>query len=148
MTATVTVLNASYEPLHNVSLPHAIRMLCREVAVVEEFEEGRTIGPFPYPKVLRLLKFVYIKATGRSRTPRYSRLGVLRRDNHTCLYCGKPGTTIDHVVPRSQGGPSSWMNAVAACRKCNERKANRTPKQAGMKLTYQPYAPTLFQLAW
>lgn len=145
MTATVTVLNASYEPLHNVSLTHAIKMLCREVAIVEEYEEGRTIGPFPYPKVLRLVRYVYIKVTGANRVPRYSRAGILRRDNHTCLYCGKHATTIDHVLPRSQGGPSSWTNAVAACRKCNERKANRTPKQAGMSLAYEPFAPSLFQ---
>ena len=145
MTATVIVLNASYEPLQTVSLPHAIRMLCREVAVVEEAHEGRSIGPFPFPKVLRLLKFVYIKV--RQGGPRYSRDGILRRDNHTCLYCGKHATTIDHVLPRAQGGRSSWLNSVAACRKCNEKKANRTPKQAGMVLAYEPYAPTFFQNA-
>lgn len=142
---TVTVLNASYEPLHNVSLPHAIKMLCREVAVIEEAHEGRTIGPFPMPKVLRLVRYVYIKVRNGMRAPRYSRAGILKRDNDTCLYCGKHATTIDHVLPRSQGGPSSWTNCVAACRKCNEKKRNRTPKEAGMVLAYEPFAPSLFQ---
>jgi 5-methylcytosine-specific restriction endonuclease McrA len=143
MTTSVIVLNASYEPLQTVSLTHAIKMLCREVAVIEEAVEGRNIGPFPVPRVLRLLKYVYIKI--RRGGPRYSRDGVFRRDNDTCLYCGKHANTIDHVLPRSQGGKSTWENSVAACRKCNEKKANRTPKEAGMRLAYAPYAPTFFQ---
>ena len=146
MTATVVVLNASYEPHQVVDLKHAIRMLCRQVAVVEETEEGRNVGPFPFPKVIRLLKYVYMKFNPHRGTPRYSRLGVLRRDAHKCAYCGKRGDTIDHVLPRSQGGLSTWMNSVAACRKCNERKANRTPAQAGMKLLFEPFVPTFYQL--
>lgn len=143
--SSVVVLNASYEPLHTVSLKHAVRMLCREVAVIEEAEEGRNYGPFPFPKVLRLLKFVYVKFKSRGG-PRYSRNGVLKRDNYTCLYCGKHGSTVDHVIPKSQGGISSWENSVTACRKCNEKKANRTPKQAHMKLRYQPFMPSFFQV--
>lgn len=145
MTATVIVLNASYEPLHTVSVQHAIKMLVREVVAIEEHEEGRTIGPFPYPKVLRLLKYVYIKVRNRGRQPRYSRTGVLRRDKHCCAYCGKAATTIDHIIPRSKGGESSWLNTVAACRKCNERKANKTLKQAGMVLLFEPYVPAFMQ---
>lgn len=147
MTASVVVLNASYEPHQVVSLQHAIRMLVREVAVVEEQEEGLTMGPFPVPKVVRLVRYVYLKLKRKNGVPRYSRNGVLRRDNHKCAYCGKLGTTIDHVLPRSKGGQSSWLNSVAACRKCNEKKANRTPEQARMKLLFKPFEPTFFDMA-
>lgn len=144
MSATVVVLNANYLPHQVVDMRHALRMLCRQVAVVEEAEEGRTIGPFPVPKVVRLLKFVYLKFNPSRGGPRYSRAAILRRDNNTCTYCGKHGNTIDHIIPRSQGGLSSWMNSVTACRRCNEKKANRTPAEAGMPLLFKPYVPSFF----
>lgn len=75
----------------------------------------------------------------------FSRRNVFRRDKMTCQYCGKhPGSkelTIDHVVPRSQGGQSSWTNCVLACVECNSRKAGRTPTEAGMRLRNQPTRP-------
>ena len=75
----------------------------------------------------------------------FSRRNVAKRDHHTCQYCGaQPGAgaiTIDHVVPRSQGGLTSWINCVAACESCNARKADRTPEQAGMKLRHRPVRP-------
>lgn len=147
MTATVVILNASYEPLQTVSLNHAVKMLVREVAVVEEAEEGRQYGPFPYPKVLRLIRYVYVKLHRKKGVPRYSRSGVFKRDKFTCAYCGKHAETIDHVVPKCQGGISSWLNSVSACRKCNEKKADRTPKQARMNLRFDPFEPTFFELA-
>jgi 5-methylcytosine-specific restriction endonuclease McrA len=75
----------------------------------------------------------------------FSRRNVAKRDHSTCQYCGaQPGAddlTIDHVVPRSQGGQSSWTNCVAACLDCNARKADRTPEQAGMRLRKVPSRP-------
>jgi 5-methylcytosine-specific restriction endonuclease McrA len=75
----------------------------------------------------------------------FSRRNLFKRDRHTCQYCGKqPGSenlTIDHVVPRSQGGRSSWTNCVLACVDCNVRKADRTPRQAGMRLLQEPCRP-------
>jgi 5-methylcytosine-specific restriction endonuclease McrA len=75
----------------------------------------------------------------------FSRRNVAKRDHQTCQYCGaQPGgslITVDHVVPRSQGGVSSWTNCVAACVECNARKANRTPEQAGMHLKRRPARP-------
>lgn len=144
MSTSVVVLNASYEPHQVVDVKHAIRMLCRQVAVVEEAEEGRTIGPFAFPKVIRLLKYVYMKFHRSKGSPRYSRNGVLRRDANRCGYCNKYGDTIDHIIPRSQGGLSSWMNSITACRRCNEKKANRTPAEAGMPLLFEPYVPSFF----
>ncbi|MBI1753568.1 MAG: HNH endonuclease [Acidobacteria bacterium] len=61
---------------------------------------------------------------------------ILRRDEHRCQYvgCMRRATTVDHVIPRCQGGPSTWANLVACCRECNARKGGRTPEQAGMQL--------------
>jgi 5-methylcytosine-specific restriction endonuclease McrA len=76
----------------------------------------------------------------------FSRRNVFKRDRYVCQYCGcQPGTdelTIDHVVPRSQGGVSSWTNCVLACIACNKRKADRTPREASMTLRRQPVRPT------
>ena len=75
----------------------------------------------------------------------FSRRNLFKRDGYTCQYCGRrPGTeelTIDHVIPRSQGGESNWENCVVACVACNARKGNRTPQQAGMKLLRKPRRP-------
>jgi len=79
------------------------------------------------------------------QAPSYAKGKVLRRDRHTCAYCGvqapERDLTIDHIVPESRGGALSWMNTVAACRACNGRKADRTPEQAGMPLLFLPYVP-------
>lgn len=136
----VLVLNASYEPLQNVDLRHAIRMLVRGVAVVEEAEEDRTIGPFPVPRVLRLVRYVAMRWR-HGRRPGWSKRGVYLRDRGLCGYCGKRGNTIDHVVPQSRGGADSWDNTVLACGKCNNRKGSRTPAEAGLKLRAELRVP-------
>lgn len=142
---TVTLLNASYEPLGTVSFKHAVRMLFREVATVEEAHADRMIGPHPWPRVIRLVR--YVAAKWMYRPAGYTRAGVLLRDRHRCAYCGDPATTIDHVLPASRGGTWSWLNTVAACRPCNSRKSNRTPQEAGMRLRVPPFVPTRTQLA-
>src|SRR5689334_24201093 len=94
------------------------------------------------PLVVRLVRYVAIP---RYRQLPCSRRGVLARDRETCQYCGaKPGRahlTIDHVLPRAQGGMTTWENVVAACAACNHRKANRTPQQAGLALIGPPRRP-------
>ena len=141
----VTLLNASYEPLGRVSFKHAVRMLFRQVALVEEQHGDRMIGPHPWPRVIRLVR--YVAAHWLHRPAGYSRTGVLARDRYTCAYCGRHASTVDHVLPQSRGGASTWLNAVAACAPCNHRKANRTPAEAGLRLRLTPYAPTRAQLA-
>ena len=141
----VVLLNASYEPLGKVTFQHAVRMLFREVALVEEQHGDRMIGPHPWPRVIRLVR--YVAAHWLHRPAGYSRTGVLARDKHTCAYCGRHASTVDHVLPQSRGGASTWHNAVAACASCNHRKANRTPSEAGLRLRLTPYAPTRAQLA-
>jgi 5-methylcytosine-specific restriction endonuclease McrA len=143
--SSVTLLNASYEPLGSVSFKHAVRMLFREVATVEKAHADRMIGPHPWPRVIRLVR--YVAAKWMYRPAGFTRAGVLVRDRHRCGYCGARATTIDHVLPASRGGTWSWQNTVAACGPCNSRKSNRTPQEAGMRLRVQPFVPTRAQLA-
>ena len=120
-------------------------MLFRGVAVVEEQLEDKMIGPHPWPRVLRLVRYVYIHVT--DRPAQYSRAGVLRRDKHRCAYCDRHANTIDHVHPQSKGGRSEWLNTVAAGGKCDGQKANKTLAESGMRLLFDPCIPTRAQLA-
>ena len=108
---TVMLLNASYEPLGTVTFQHAVRMLFREVATVEEAHDDRMIGPHPWPRVIRLVR--YVAAKWMYRPAAYSRSNVLKRDRHRCAYCGSYATTIDHVLPQSRGAGWTWLNTVA-----------------------------------
>ena len=100
-----------------------------------------TSGLLRVPQVVTMLDY------DRSPDPRvtFSRQNLYRRDRHTCQYCGTQPLarerTIDHVVPRSQGGRTDWKNCVLACSKCNLRKADRTPEQAKMPLLRTPAQP-------
>jgi len=113
--------------------------------VVEEYnEEIHVTLSFKMPAVVRLLG----RIRGKKQAVKFSRVNVATRDNFTCQYC-PPGTgklplsklTYDHVTPRSHGGRTTWENIVMACYSCNEKKADRTPERAGMKLRKQPVKP-------
>ncbi len=97
---------------------------------------------FQLPAVLRLKKYVRPRSYG---TVRFCRENIYIRDNFTCQYCGDKFPykllTLDHVVPASHQGPKNWTNVVTACRDCNQRKANRTPKTANMPLLTEPIIP-------
>ncbi|MEO1266477.1 MAG: HNH endonuclease, partial [Myxococcota bacterium] len=99
------------------------------------------------PAVIRLMRRVSWRKLGI----RFSRHHVYKRDAFTCQYCNThlPASklTLDHVVPRSAGGPTSWTNIVTSCVDCNQLKADHTPEQAGMQLTRKPYAPYWMQLS-
>jgi 5-methylcytosine-specific restriction endonuclease McrA len=137
----VLVLNADLGPLHQVSLRHAIRMIFRRVAEIHEAEPDRLIGVYPVPRVVRLVRYV-VTRWRYSAGPAWSRAGVFARDSRRCGYCGQTATTIDHVLPRSRGGRNTWLNTVAACGGCNQRKGDRTPAEAGMALRIQQTVPT------
>jgi 5-methylcytosine-specific restriction endonuclease McrA len=137
----VLVLNADMEPLTRVSLRHAVKMLVRQVAEVHDHVPDRAFGIWPLPTVVRLVRWVYTRWR-HTDGPAWSRRGVLVRDRRRCGYCTQPGTTIDHIVPRSQGGQNTWLNTITACYACNQRKADRTPAQAGMRLRFEPRTPT------
>lgn len=137
----VLVLNADMEPLTRVSLRHAVRMLVRQVAEVHDHVPDRAFGIWPMPTVVRLVRWIYPKWR-HTDGPAWSRQGVLTRDHRRCGYCTQPGVTVDHIVPRSRGGQNTWLNTIAACYACNQRKADRTPRQAGMVLRFEPTMPT------
>ncbi len=144
----VVILNAGgQQVLGSVTLRHAIGMLYRQVARVHEAVPGATFGPYPVPRSLELVRWIYTKwvyeATGRLVC---SRAAVLRRDGYRCAYCGRTGTTMDHILPKSRGGQTSWTNCVAACVECNNRKAALTPEEAGMKLSVVPRVPVIGEL--
>lgn len=145
MVASVLVVNADLGPLHRVCLRKALRMLFRQVAVIHEEEPGVRIGPWPMPKVLRLVAYVVPKWR-YTKGPAWSKAGVLARDNRRCGYCEQPATTIDHVQPASRGGTNSWANTVACCYRCNQFKGDKTPAEAGMRLLVTPAVPTWAQL--
>ena len=93
---------------------------------------------YPWPSVLRLKAYVHVPF----RRILLTRRNVLRRDGNRCQYCGsRERLTLDHVLPKSRGGPDTWDNLVAACGECNHRKGGRLPDEAGMRLRRRPAEP-------
>ncbi|HEY4005462.1 MAG TPA: HNH endonuclease [Pseudonocardia sp.] len=143
MTSRVLLLNATFEPLAVVTARRAVLlMLSGKAELVQAALEG---GAFhsesltvTAPSVMRLSR--YVRVPYRPTVP-MTRAGVLRRDARTCAYCARRADTIDHVVPRSRGGPHSWDNCVAACRACNSLKAARLLSELGWTLRVPPAAP-------
>ena len=146
MNGQVLLLNADYTPLNSISWKRALCLMVKgKVDVVRATD--RRIGPFSLPQVLRLLQKV--ESIYRRKTP-WSKRNVLWRDRYTCQYCGlradSGSLTIDHIVPRSRGGQNTWSNTVAACFACNNRKGDRTPAEAKLRLRSQPRQPTFYEL--
>src|SRR5699024_2478293 len=127
-------------------------MIRREVADPVELT---MLGDRIVPTVLELtreLSGAWVEGAGR-RSVGFSYRAVHERDHWTCAYCGRSVSktparetllaTVDHVLPSSRGGESSWTNLVSACKECNNRKADRTPEEAGLPLRVEPYDPPL-----
>jgi hypothetical protein len=158
---SVLVLNRNWQPVAVFSVGVAITTVMREMGwilepetyslldfeawVASEPEGARMIktpsGGVPAPDVVVLREYAGQPRRGLS----FSRRNLYRRDDYTCQFCGeRPGAsalTIDHVLPRSRGGATSWENCVAACGPCNSRKADRTPTEARMPLRSRPRKP-------
>lgn len=136
------LLNATYEPLTAVPLKRAISLVLAGRAEIIEADDDRLIRSVTIevraPIVVRLLRMV--KVPYRATMP-VSRRAIFARDQGRCGYCGRAGDTLDHIVPRSRGGEHTWTNLVLACKTCNQRKADRTPDEAGMALLVTPHAP-------
>lgn len=135
------VLNAGYEPLAVVSFRRAIVLVLAHKAVVLAADELPVVAgslTVERPSVILLARYVKVP---RGRAVPVSRRGVLRRDAHRCAYCRRSAATIDHVLPRSRGGPDSWENLVACCVRCNNAKGDRTPEEMGWALHVTPRAP-------
>ena len=168
--ASVLVLNKLYMPVQIVGARRAFGLLCREVAEVISIEENRFEAHdldswvelsalrdlFPdddhdyvrtvrlevrVPKIIRLL--IYDRLP--QRAVKFNRRNLYARDESRCQYCGRryptSELTLDHVVPRSRGGSSTWSNLVCCCVGCNSRKGGRLPEEANMRLVREPFKP-------
>jgi 5-methylcytosine-specific restriction endonuclease McrA len=146
MQTPVLVLNASYEPINICAARRAIVLVLKGLAMPEE-ENGHFLHAarlaMRVPSVIRLLEYRRIPHQTRA----LSRKNILLRDRNTCQYCGtvlsSSDLTLDHVVPRSRGGSSSWENLVACCHPCNRRKGNHLLGETDMKLMKEPRPFTL-----
>jgi len=136
------VLNATNIPLAVVPARRAVVLVLKEKAEVVAtngmvFHAEKIV--MEAPSVVRLRRFVRIPY--RAHAP-LTRRAVFARDGWLCQYCGATAENLDHVMPRSRGGLHIWENVVAACRRCNAKKEDRTPREAGFHLARQPFAPT------
>ena len=137
----VLVLNASYEPINICAARRALVLVLKGVAKAEEhtlLTIHASRETMRLPSVIRLLEYRRIPHQTRA----LSRKNILMRDRYTCQYCLRSSPaielTLDHVVPRSRAGETTWENLVACCHQCNNRKGNRTPDESGMKLVRAP----------
>jgi 5-methylcytosine-specific restriction endonuclease McrA len=167
LNSSVLVLNRSYLPVHVTSARRAFTLLYQgiarvvneqyqtfdfeawsQVAVARDVEAiGTPGGRIRIPRVIVLVAFDRLP----KRHVRFSRINLMARDNFQCQYCGRrphrAELNLDHVVPRSLGGRSTWENVVTSCVDCNRRKGGRTPRQARMKLQRRPERPRWTPLA-
>jgi len=167
---SVLVLNKFFMAVHVISARRAFCLLFKDLAEVVTIDDGqyasfdfaswrevsearlhfkepddeyvRTVHfELQVPRIIRLLAY--------DRLPRqkikFNRRNIFARDGNRCQYCGRRFATselsLDHVVPRIQGGRASWENIVCACLRCNVRKGGRTPAQAGIRLIREPVEP-------
>jgi 5-methylcytosine-specific restriction endonuclease McrA len=159
--AHVLVLNKSYLPVHVTTVKRAFCLLYAGIvkAVNSQYEtfdyeswsqitierNDETIGlvdrVIKVPRVILLLAYDRVP----KRRVRFSRYNIFARDKSTCQYCGhrfsRSELNLDHVVPRAQGGTSTWENVVCSCHECNRRKGGRTPAEARMRLITLPRKP-------
>jgi len=144
-TSRVLVLNSSYEPLNVCTVRRAVVLLLKEKAELLETgtrELRAESMTMPHPVVIRLATYVRVPRDAHRR--KITRRAVFARDSWTCQYCGgvRGTLTLDHVIPRSRGGPSTWDNIVTCCAPCNRRKGDRLPRQARMVPARKPKAPS------
>lgn len=148
MHGKVLVLNASFEPISICTIRKAVVLLLKGAATAEEsrfhwLHSSRF--SMPAPAVIRLVDYAQIPFKGKG----LSRKSVYQRDRNTCQYCERKLSTeeltLDHVKPRSRGGPDTWDNLVTCCSLCNNLKGDRTPEEAGMELICQPRMATFHQ---
>lgn len=161
LSTKVLVLNRSYLPVHVTTLRRAISLLYQDVARAVD-EQYRTFDfaawrglAVPLDKDgigvvdgrIRVPRVVLLRWYDRlpKRSVRFTRFNIFARDRHACQYCGKrlarSQLNLDHVLPRSRGGTSTWDNVVCSCHRCNRVKGGRTPEEANMRLRRRPFKP-------
>jgi 5-methylcytosine-specific restriction endonuclease McrA len=161
LSSGVLVLNRSFMPVHITTVRRALTLLYQGMAkaVNEQYELfnfedwsqlrpragqptiGLVSGAILVPRVIILVAYDRIP----KRHVRFSRLNIFLRDKNTCQYCGRVlarrELNLDHVIPRSRGGTSTWENVVCSCFECNRKKGGRLPEEAGMRLIHRPARP-------
>lgn len=167
---SVLVLNKHYMAIRIVGARRAFSLLCRDLAEVVSLEQGtysnydfeswcdvsefkRSFEPDGhdwvstvnfYVAVPRIIRLLFYDRLPRNEV-KFNRRNLFARDRNHCQYCGRKQPTselsLDHIIPRSLGGRSTWTNIVCACTKCNVKKGGRTPKQAGLTLIQRPVKP-------
>jgi hypothetical protein len=143
MRRSVLQLNASLEAIRIISAKRALTLITKGKALTE-VSTGIEIYPGVFlPSVIRLRHFAKVPY----KRPIPSRKNIFVRDGNRCLYCGakapKAVLELEHIVPKSRGGSSSWENLCAACHPCNQKKADRTPEEANMTLLHRPLPATV-----
>jgi len=162
LNSAVLVLNKSYLPIQVTNVRRAFRMVCMDIArivddqyrtfdfnswkalavAVNEDHIGLVDRAIRVPRVIILTSYDRLP----KRRVRFNRYNIYARDNNTCQYCGhklpKRDLNLDHIVPRSRGGKSTWENVVCCCLRCNRKKGGRTPPEASMNLIRRPKRPT------
>jgi 5-methylcytosine-specific restriction endonuclease McrA len=139
----VLVLNATFEPINVCTVRRAVVLILKAKAEVLESHGDLHASTMSVtkPMVIRLTRYVRIPRDTHRR--KITRRAVFARDEWTCQYCGsRSDLTVDHVIPRSKGGPSTWDNIVAACGPCNRRKGDHLPGHAGMVPRRTPSIPS------
>lgn len=170
LSANVLVLNKLYLAIRVINVKRAFSLLARDLAEVVCVEDGQYINhdfqswlevsefkrrfevekhdwmrtvriAVAVPRIIRLLDYDRLPA----QDVKFNRRNIYARDGNKCQYCGRKFPTselsLDHIVPRSRAGKSTWENIVCACLKCNVRKGDKTPEEAGMKLITKPKKP-------
>lgn len=150
-------LNASFEPLTIVTQRRAVRLVLDGKAELLEADRQESFRSereeVPRPLVIRLVRFVHVPRRFRRQV---TNTFLFARDGYSCMYCGRHRSelrgrqflTRDHVLPTSRGGGNEWQNVVTSCSPCNNRKGNRTPREAGMDLLTDPGEPNYVHLVW
>lgn len=141
----VLVLNQDYRALTVCSVTRAFLLVYMEKAALVHNAKNAFLhtvsAAYPVPSIIRLQEYVNIPYKGVV----LSRQNIFKRDGHSCQYCGsKSVLTLDHVMPRSRGGQSSWENLITACKQCNSKKGDCTPEEANMEFKRRPYKPSFF----
>lgn len=142
---SVVVFSKNYMPLARINLRRAVVLLVTGQAESLDFSSAQQWEVRSPSIVLQVSEHIRLIDSNPERywkVPPVSRREVLRRDNHTCQYCGSgKHLTLDHVIPRSKGGQHTWNNVVAACVRCNSKKGDRLPHEGNMIPRQKPKAP-------
>jgi 5-methylcytosine-specific restriction endonuclease McrA len=140
----VLVLNFSYEPLNITDIKRAVSLIVIGKAEMVEPKDGLKIHSpsiiLPVPSVIRLKYYI----NPYTFKVKLTRKNLFKRDDGRCQYCGtNKNLTVDHIIPVSRNGETSWKNCVVCCHDCNSKKGDRTPQESGMKLLKKPKEPTI-----